>query len=160
MKKGIVVAAAVCMLGTLALAQASRTRTATGDGTVAKPGDGRVVAKEKGKKLVVYYLHGSFRCGTCMAIERQAKEAVEGDFAKEIKAGKVVFLPLNYELPENAHFGGDYQLTTRSLVLSFRKNGKEVKWKNLPGIWTTVHNPPAFREYVSGEVGAMLKEMK
>lgn len=160
MKKGIVVAAAVCIMGTLALAQGSRPRTATGEDSVKKPGDGRVVASEKGWKLVVYYLHGTYRCGTCMSIEKQSKEAVEGDFAKEIKAGRVVFLSVNFEDPEHSHFGTDYQLTTRSLVLSLRKDGKEVKWKNLPAIWTTVHNPPALREYVDGEVKAMLKEMK
>jgi len=152
MKKGIVVAMAVCLLGSMALAQGSKPRATTGDS--------KVVSGEKGSKLVAYYLHGTYRCPTCLAIEKQSKETIEGDFAREIKAGKVVFLSLNYEVSPNEHFASDYQLMTRSLVLSLRKNGKEVKWKNLPEIWSTVHTPDKFREYVSGEVKAMLKEMK
>jgi len=160
MKKLVAMTVVACILGALALAQGTQPKPAAGGGSDVKTEKARVFPGEKGWKLVAYYFHGSFRCQTCLSIEKQSKETVEGDFAKEIKSGKVVFQSLNYEEPENAHFGEDYQLTTRSLVLSLRKNGKEIKWKNLPEIWTRVHNPPSFREYVSGEVKAMQKEMK
>jgi len=164
----VMLAAAVCLAGTVALARGSdpgkagvkADSAAKVETAKAGSGKGETAGAERGWKLIVYYLHGTYRCGTCMSIEKQAKAAVEGDFKKEITSGKVVFKSLNYEEPENEHFGNDYQLMTRSLVLSVRKDGKELKWKNLPAIWTHVHNPPAFREYVSGEVKAMLKEMK
>ena len=85
---------------------------------------------------------------------------METEFADLAREGKVVFLSLNYEEPENAHFEDDYNLTAQSLVLSLRNNGKEVKWKNLSEVWEHVHNPPAFREYVAGELWEMLKEIK
>ncbi len=152
---GLAMAAAVCLLGSVVWAMASKQKAGTAEPAAqAKP-----AAAEKGWKLVAYYLHGNFRCATCLSIEAQSKEAVETDFAGEIKDGKVAFATLNYEQPDNAHLGEDYRLTTRSLVLSLRKDGKEVKWKNLPEVWTRVHNPPAFREYVNTEVKAMLREM-
>lgn len=160
MKKVFVLAGLCLLAGTLAFAQGSKPRSASGDGAAKKDGDTRVFAGEKGWKLVAYYLHGSYRCPTCISIERQSKETVETDFAGEIKAGKVAYLSLNYEEPENAHFGPDYRLMTKSLVLSLRKDGKEVEWKNLPDIWTTVHNPPDFRKYVNDEIRAMLGKMK
>ena len=157
MRTAIVTAAAACLLGAVAWAMASRQKT--GDASAAKPAAGKAVLAEKGWQVVAYYLHGNFRCSTCLSIEAQSKAAVEGDFAAEIKDGKVAFLSLNYEVPENGHFSTDYQLTTRSLVLSLRKDGKEVRWKNLPEIWAKVRLPPDFRAYVNGEVKAMLKEM-
>jgi hypothetical protein len=160
MRTAWVTAAAACLLGTAVWAMASKQKTVTADGSAAKPvSTEKPAAADKGWKLVAYYLHGTYRCPTCLSIEKQSKEDIEGDFAKEIKAGKVVFLSLNYEESPNTHFGDDYKLTTRSLVLSLRRDGKEVKWRNLPEIWTRVHNPPSFREYVNGEVKAMLKEM-
>jgi len=158
-KKGIVAAVAVCLLGTMALAQASRSRTATGDGLGRKTGDTRVFPGEKGWKLTAYYFHAALRCGKCATVEKRSQEAVEGDFAEEIRAGKVVFVSLNFQEPDNQHFWDDYRLTFRSLVLSLRKDGAEVKWKNLPEIWTRVYDPAGFRGYVSGEVKAMLREM-
>lgn len=168
MKRAVVVLfATACLAGSVALANASRPKEADSAASAAataslegRTGTGKPAGIEKGWKLIAYYLHGTFRCGTCVAIERQSKEAIENDFAKEIEAGKVVFLSVNYEQPENAHFASDYQLMTRSLVLSLRKNGKEVKWKNLPAVWTHVRNPDGFRAYVSGEVRDMLKETK
>jgi len=150
-----VIAAAMCLLGTVVWGMASKQKT----DTVSADSAAKPAADEKGWKLAAYYLHGNFRCARCISMETQAKEAVEKDFAAEIKQGKVAFAALNYEVPENAHFATDYKLTTKSLVLSLRKDGKEVKWKNLPEIWTRVGNPPAYREYVDAEVKAMLKEM-
>jgi len=146
----IMVVGMALLLGGVVMAKGSKPRPAS---------EAREPAK-KGSQLTVYYLHGSYRCPTCLSIEKQSKEVVEGEFKKEIGGGKVVYQSLNTEEAGNEHFVQDYSLMTKSLVLSFRKDGKEVKWKNLPDIWTTVHTPDKFREYVMGEVKAMLKEMK
>lgn len=139
-----------CLAGTLAFAMGSAPKG-------GKEGGSSPLPPAKGYRLVAYYFHGTYRCATCMAIERQSKETVEGDFAREIRAGKVVFLSLNTEEPDNGHFVKDYSLFTKSLVLSLEKDGKEEKWKNLPEVWTHVHNPEKFREYVRNEVKEMLK---
>lgn len=148
------------LVGSAVMAKGSKPRAASGGEPVKKAGDTKVVSGEKGWKLNVYYLHGSYRCATCMSIERQSKEVAEGEFRKEIGAGKMVYQSLNFEEPDYAHFVTDYSLMTKSLVLSLRKDGKEVKWKNLPDIWSTVHTPDKFREYVAGEIKTMLAEMK
>jgi len=147
---------AVCLLGGLSIVQCSKPRTETGQSESGRTeGDGTAHA-ENGRKLIAYYLHGTARCPTCLSIERQSKETVEMEFADLIREGTVVFLSLNYDEPEYAHFEDDYNLTTQSLVLSLRNNGKEVRWKNLPDVWEHVDNPPAFREYVVRELLEML----
>ena len=114
--------------------------------------------KAQNAKVIAYYLHGTFRCTTCRTIEKYSKEALEKYFANELKSGKLEFRPVNIEEPENKHFIQDYQLVTRSLVLSLVSDGKETKWKNLPDIWKLVHDQDKFFQYVKDEVEQFLKE--
>ncbi len=114
--------------------------------------------KAHNSKLIAYYFHGTFRCTTCRTIEKYSKEALEKYFANELKSGKLEFRPVNIEEPENKHFIQDYQLVTRSLVLSLVSDGKETKWKNLPDIWKLVRDQDKFFQYVKDEVEQFLKE--
>ena len=114
--------------------------------------------KAQNSKVIAYYFHGTFRCTTCRTIEKYSKEAVEKYFANELKSGKLEFRPVNIEEPENKHFIQDYQLITRSLVLSLVSDGKETKWKNLPDIWKLVRDQDKFFRYVKDEVEQFLKE--
>ncbi len=79
-------------------------------------------------------------------------------FAKELKHGRLEFRPVNVEETENKHFIQDYQLVTKSLVLSLVSDGKETKWKNLPDVWQLVSDRDKFFQYVKDEVEQFLKE--
>jgi hypothetical protein len=68
------------------------------------------------QQVIAYYFHGTVRCETCLKIEKQAKEAIERRFQTELDAQRLVFKPLNYEQPENAHFQQDYKLPCPSLA--------------------------------------------
>ena len=52
-------------------------------------------------RVEVLYFHGKQRCATCMAIEKNAKEAVEAQFADELKNGTVVFKSIDISKAEN-----------------------------------------------------------
>ncbi|UCH12058.1 MAG: hypothetical protein JSW18_04370 [Candidatus Omnitrophota bacterium] len=108
--------------------------------------------------VIAYYFHGNFRCVNCYNIERYSKEAVERYFKDELASGKVVFKVVNIEEKGNEHFVNDYQLYTRSLVLSLVKNGKEIKAKNLTKVWEYLRNKPKFYQYVKDEVNKYLNE--
>jgi hypothetical protein len=79
-------------------------------------------------------------------------------FAKELGNGRLEFRPVNIEEPGNKHFIQDYQLVTRSLVLSLMSDGKETKWKNLADVWKLVRDKDKFFQYVKDEVEKFLKE--
>ena len=49
----------------------------------------------------VLYFHGKQRCATCMAIEKNTKEAIEAQFADELKNGTVVFKTIDISKAEN-----------------------------------------------------------
>lgn len=114
--------------------------------------------KAQNSKVIAYYFHGTFRCGTCSTIEQYSHDAIQTYFAKELGNGKLEFRPVNVEEPGNKHFIQDYQLVTRSLVLSLVTDGKETKWKNLPDVWKLVRDKDKFFQYVKDEVEKFLKE--
>lgn len=107
----------------------------------------------------VYYFHGNFRCTNCYNIEKYTKEAVEKRFKNELKSGKIVFQVVNVEIKGNEHFMRDYQLYTKSVVLSLLKNGKEVKFDNLTKVWEYLRNKDAFQQYIKAEIEKYLKEL-
>jgi len=109
-------------------------------------------------KVIAYYFHGTFRCTTCRTIEEYSHDAIQTYFAKELGNGSLEFRPVNVEEPENKHFIQDYQLVTRSLVLSLVSDGKEKKWKNLPDVWKLVRDKEKFYQYVKDEVELFLKD--
>ena len=87
-----------------------------------------MMAQTKVKDHVeVMYFHGKQRCVTCMAIEKNAREVVEKDFAKEVKSGKVVFKIVDISTAEGAKIAKDYRVTWSSLFVNGWKNGKETR---------------------------------
>ncbi len=113
--------------------------------------------KPSSGKVAAYYFHGDFRCSTCYKLETYSKEAIEANFKNELASGKLVFNVINTDEKGNEHFVNDYQLYTKSLVISLIENGKEVKSKNLTKIWDYVGNKQKFFEYVASEINSFLK---
>ena len=111
-------------------------------------------------RVVAYYFHGNFRCPTCHTMEQYSREAIETNFKDALSSGKLEFKVVNTDERGNEHFVQDYQLYTKSLVLSFVKDGKEVKSKNLTKIWEYVRDKQKFYDYVREEVNNFLKETK
>jgi hypothetical protein len=109
-------------------------------------------------KVITFYFHGTFRCPTCHKLEQYSKEAIETNFKDALASGKLESKVVNVEDKGNEHYTKDYQLYTKSLILSLVKNGKETKWKNLDKIWEYVGNKQRFIDYVKSGVADLLKE--
>ena len=118
----------------------------------------RTEMKSQDSKIIAYYFHGTFRCTTCRTIEQYSHDAIQTSFAKELANGKLEFRPVNVEEPDNRHFIEEYQLFSKSLVLSLVTDGKEIKWKNLTDVWKYVSDKERFFQYVKDEVKIFLKE--
>jgi len=126
--------------------------------TVISAGSFEVALAEKSAdKVIVYYFHGSFRCVTCNNMEKYSREAIETNFKGALASGKIEFKEINVEDRGNEHFVNDYQLYTKSLVLSMVKDGKEIRSKNLDRIWEYARNKQKFIDYVVNEIKDFLK---
>ena len=111
-------------------------------------------------KVIAYYFHGTFRCPTCHKLEQYSKEAIETNFKDALASGNLEFKVVNVEDRGNEHYTSDYQLYTKSLILSLVKDGKEIKWKNMDKIWEYVGNKERFIDYVKSGVADLLKEVQ
>jgi len=141
LKKFIIIFLAVVALISAASAFAAEDRPAAG-------------------KVIAYYFHGTFRCSTCTAMEKYSREAVEMNFKEALAKGELEFKEINVEERGNEHFVNDYQLYTKTLILSLVKDGKEIKSKNLDKIWQLARNKEKFIEYVAGEIRDFMKDVQ
>lgn len=121
--------------------------------------DHKALAKDQkgNSKVIVYYLHNTFRCPSCHKIENYTKEAINTNFVDKLKAGTLEFKVINFDEKANKHYVEDYQLYTKSVVLSKVKNGKQVEWKNLDKIWTLLGDKAKFQQYMMTETANFLK---
>ena len=105
-------------------------------------------------KVIVYYMHATFRCFTCNNIEMMAKEVVENNFTAAQADGKVEWRAVNFQ--EHAELARRYGVGTATVVLVKVQGGREVEFKRLDEVWTHVSNPTAFKLYVDQHIQAYL----
>ena len=82
--------------------------------------------------LVVYYFHGNTRCPTCEAIESQAHETVQADFAEQLESGEVVWKMLNYEESAASELATKFEIQMPVVVLARMKDGADRRLES-PG---------------------------
>lgn len=129
----------------------ARDTTDVDTGTAGEP-------EEISHKYIVYYFHGTRRCATCKKIEAYSEEAVSGGFEQRLKDGSLEWRVVNTDEEANRHYMKDYELFTKSLVISEVKDGKERRWKNLSKIWELVNDKDEFTGYVQSEITAFMNE--
>jgi hypothetical protein len=122
-----------------------------------KPVDENREAPES--QVWVTYYYTTHRCPTCKKLETYSRQAIEEGFPSEIEKKRIVFRTLNLDEPENSRYVEDYKLVTKSLIVSLNRDGKEIKWKNLPDIWKLVGDQERFVEYVRRETRSFLEEL-
>jgi hypothetical protein len=93
-------------------------------------------------------------------MEKYSREAIETSFKDALASGSLEFKAVNVEDKGNEHFVNDYQLYTKSLILSLVKDGKEIKHKNLDKIWEHSRNKQKFIDYVTSEISNFMKGTK
>jgi hypothetical protein len=120
---------------------------ASGAGAAGEPVDDAVM---------VYYFHGNMRCPTCRAIESQAHETVESDFASQLESGEVIWKILNYEEPAGTELGKRFEIQMPVVVVARTKGGEIEDWRRLDQVWALVGDRPAFAEFVRNEISRML----
>jgi hypothetical protein len=110
---------------------------------------------EEGSKVIVYYLHATFRCVTCNSIERQAREVVENQFADQLAAGRVEWRTANFQ--EREDLAKMYDVASSTVVVVRTESGRETGFQRLDDVWTLHSYPDAFAEYVGKAIRTYLE---
>ena len=113
-----------------------------------------VLSRPDGVSVINF--HGAQRCRTCIRIGDLAKKTVTEDFAAAGQAGKLHWEHIDYDEPANAHFVKDYELVSSTVVATLWKDGKEITWRRLDGVWNLVGDESAFRAYLAQNVRELL----
>jgi len=109
--------------------------------------------------VTVINFHGEKRCRTCIGIGDLARKTIDEESAAEEKSGRIHWRHINYEEADNAHFVTDYGLVSSTVVITLRKDGEEVKWERLDGVWDHYGDDATFRTYVAENVSELLKQL-
>lgn len=102
--------------------------------------------------VVVTYFTSDVRCPSCFQIESLSRQTVERDFGDDLRAGRVVFRAINVDQPANKHFVEEYQLVSKTVVVSSREDGQETHWTNLQEVWLKLGDEADFTRYVGDEI--------
>ncbi len=120
--------------------------------TSAKEISQQIETNNKNPNIIVYYFHTTQRCSSCIKIEKYTKEALQESFAKEIEKGIIELKVLNTDEKPNKHYIKDYNLYTKSIIISVLSKGKETKWGNLEKIWFYLNDEKEFKNYIKTEI--------
>jgi hypothetical protein len=107
--------------------------------------------------LIVYYLHSKTRCPTCRAIESQANEVVQSQFASELKSGAITWRVLNYEEPSGVELAKKFEVQMPVVVLARMRGREMAQWKRLDRVWALVGDKPAYASYLRDEIMQMVR---
>ena len=106
----------------------------------------------------VLYFHGKQRCATCMAIEKEAKTVVNGQFANAVKSGKLKFRIIDITKAENEAIANKYEITWSSLVVVKHKGGKEQAENMTKFAFANARSKPdVFRSELTKKINGLLK---
>lgn len=109
-------------------------------------------------RYIAWYCTTSVRCASCLTIEKFSKAAILEDLAAEVNSGRLGFRMVNYEEKEHAHFATDFQLYTKSLVITEMDGDQILRWQNLPRVWELLGDEAAFRTYVKQGIIAFIAQ--
>jgi hypothetical protein len=110
-----------------------------------------------GHKVIAYYFHGNQRCPTCLAIERQAREALDEAFPEAFRSGVLEWRAVNIDESANSHFVREYELTSSTVVLAEIRGGRQESWRRLDRVWELVRDELKFKAYVEAEAAVILE---
>lgn len=116
-----------------------------------------VLPEAEGPQVTMTYFLIGARCSSCRKIEALARQTVEQDFAAEVASHNLVFRVIDTEKPENRHYRDDYKLTSKTVVIGRRIDGKETAWKDMDQVWELLNDGPAYHRYLGDQIREYLK---
>lgn len=106
----------------------------------------------------VLYFHGKQRCATCMAIEKETKTIVNGQFVNSVKGGKLKFRVIDITKAENETIAEKYEITWSSLVIVKYKDDKEQAENLTKFAFANARSKPdVFRSELTKKINELLK---
>jgi NDP-sugar pyrophosphorylase family protein len=111
---------------------------------------------ETGDRVIVYYLHTTFRCVSCNELERLSKALLETEFAEELAAGRIEWREANFQ--QDDALAKRYNVIASCVVVANVEDGRETNFQRLDDVWTRYQDPLDFNEYVGSAIKKYLED--
>ncbi len=95
------------------------------------------------------HFHGNQQCYSCVLLGDLAQKVVDKNFKKEVESGRLKYMHINAQDPNNLQVAQDYQVTSISLQIGTYTNDG-IKRENLIQVWNYVGDEVAFENYLTG----------
>ena len=106
----------------------------------------------EGDQVIMTYFISGTRCESCETIEALARETAEKDFPDAMSNKSLVFRVIDTGDASRHHYIKDYQLTSKTVILSHRVQGKETEWSDMSKVWDLLDDGPAFHAYLGEQI--------
>jgi len=103
--------------------------------------------------VTVYYLHRSFRCDSCNAMERMTREAIRETHAQELAAGRLAFESVDFQ--SNEEYARRYDVNAPTVVVRWHD---ATAYRKLDELWGLRGDPEAFRSALAEAVNEALEK--
>jgi uncharacterized protein YuzB (UPF0349 family) len=98
--------------------------------------------------IEVIHFHGNMQCYSCQAVGAFAEETVYTYFADELKSGYLVFMHVNYDLPENRELAKRYGAAYSSLWIGTYTEEGFTAEQNV-NVWYLINDKGKYMAYLS-----------
>ncbi len=99
-------------------------------------------------KVEVVHFHPTKQCYSCKTLGAYAEKAINESFQNELASGRLVYMNVDFSLPENAKIVRKYEVTGSSLWIGVYKEGNFTKEENL-NVWYKIGNETEYKEYLT-----------
>lgn len=107
------------------------------------------------EKVVVYYMHATFRCVTCNLVESMGAELVRTEFADAVETGKLEWRAVNFQ--QNEQLAVRYKVGGNMIIVARFQDGKEMAHRRLDRVMELANKRSEYMSYVRGGLSEMLE---
>ena len=107
-------------------------------------------------RLRVYYLHATFRCATCNAIEKLTRDLLDQQFSKAMADGRIEWQEADFQQDEA--LARRFEVIASCVVVAKVRGENVLDYQRLDKVWTLLSDVPQFNAYVSDAIRAYLPE--
>ncbi len=102
------------------------------------------------EKVEVVHFHATRQCWSCIKVGELALKTIKEEFPDDYKEGKIVFLSIDVELPENKEIVERYQARMGSSLFVNKIIDGEDNIKEDIRVWRLIYNNNLFTDYFKG----------
>jgi hypothetical protein len=104
--------------------------------------------------VIVYYMHASFRCVTCNAIEKMTRQLLETNYNQQMRNGSIIFTEVDFQ--KNEPLAKQFDVISSCVVVTRTKDGKITVFERLDKVWELLDKPDKFNAYISSAIDKLL----